>query len=236
MKTQLFALVGAAFCISQAAHAVEVTGGSVGLSYSAFVDETDFNHLGIEGSVELGWTRNWATQFDLAHDRFDASGVDTITYGVHGIYHMNDATSFGLFYSVEDGDGDSIDIFGLEAGHEFSNWDVEGYLGRADDGAADADMYGVMGRTELENGFGFAAEYRVVDFGNGVDIERLSVSLDRDVSANTNLYLEVGTSRLNVLGVSGSEPFIGVGGTYRFGAERGATFGVRNVLGILPGG
>lgn len=236
MKTPFIAIVGASLVIAQPAVAVEMTGGSVGLSYSAFVDDTDVNRLGVEGSVELGWNRSWATQLDLAHNSFDTSGADITSYGIHGLYHMNDATSFGLFYTIEDGGGDTVDIIGLEAGHEFGTWDVEGYFGKADSsGAGSANIFGVMGRTVLQSGYGVAASYESVDV-SGIDIERLSVSLDRDVSANTNLYVEIGTSRISTGGASANEPFVGVGGTYRFGAERGATFGVRNVSNILPGG
>lgn len=236
MKTHLVAVIGATLALSQTAEAVEVTGGSVGLSYSAFVDDTDVNRIGLEGSVELGWTRQWATQLDLAYNSFDTSGADVTSYGVHTIFHLNDATSFGLFYTVEKGDGDTVDIVGLEAGHEFGNWDVEGFFGKVDStGAGSANIFGVLGRTKLQNGFGFGAGYESVDI-DGIDIERLSVTLDRDVSAQTNLYIEVGTARVSAGGASDSEPFIGVGGTYRFGAERGATFGTRNVSSILPGG
>ena len=239
MKPSFIALIGATFVTAQntqTAQAVEVTGGSVGLSYSALFDDTDVNRLGIEGSVELGWTRSWATQLDLSFNQFDSSNADTRAFGIHTLYHLNDATSFGLFYTVEKGDGDTVDILGLEAGHEFGNWDVEGFFGKADStGAGSANIFGVSGRTELRNGFGFGAGYKSVDVA-GIDIEQLSVTLDRDVSAQTNVYLQVGTARVSTGGVSDSEPFIGVGGTYRFGAERGATFGVRNVSNILPGG
>jgi len=236
MKPHVLALVGAALCVSHTAHAVEVTGGSVGLSFSGFTDDLDVNRLALEGSVEFGWTRNWASQLDLTFNQFGSSGADTRSLGVHTIYHLNDATSFGLFYTIEDGDGDDVDIVGLEAGHELGNWDVEGFFGKADSaGAGSANMLGVMGRTELKNGYGFAAEYQSVDVG-GIDVERLSVSVDRDLNDSTNLFVEVGTARVRVGGVSGSEPFIGFGGTYRFGADRGATFNARNVSRILPGG
>lgn len=236
MKTRLIALVGATLAMSQTAQAVEVTGGSVGLSFSAFVDDTDVSRLGAEGSIELGWNRTWATQLDLAFNHFDSSNADTRSLGVHTIYHLNEMTSFGVFYTIEKGDGDTVDILGLEAGHEFGNWDVEGYIGKADSsGAGSANTFGITGRTQLQNGFGFGAGYESVDI-DGIDIQRLSVTLDRDVSAQTNLFVEVGTARVSAGGLSDSEPFIGVGGTYRFGAERGATFGQRNVSSILPGG
>lgn len=236
MKIHVLALVGATLCVSHAAHAVEVTGGSIGLSYSGFTDDLDVNRLGLEGSVELGWTQNWSTQLDLAFNRFDASGADTNSLGVHTIYHLNEATSFGLFYTLENGDGDDVDIVGLEAGHEFGTWDVEGFFGKADSaGAGSANIFGLMGRTELQNGYGFAAEYQSVDVG-GIDIERVSVRVDRDLNPSTNLFVAVGMARVSAGAVSGSEPFVGFGGSYRFGAERGATFKVRNVSRILPGG
>lgn len=235
MKNTFAAAIGAGLLFSLPAAAVEVTGGSVGLSYSTFTDDTDVNRIGINGSIELGWNQNWSSQIDLGQYRFGTSNADTTAFGLHTIYHLNDATSFGLFYTVEKGDGDTVDILGLEAGHEFGTWDVEGFVAKADStGSGSANMFGVMGRTEFANGFGFGAAYQSVDVGT-FDIQRLSVALDRDVSANTNVFVEIGSARVSVGGASASEPFIGIGGTYRFGAERGATFQARNVSGIIPG-
>ena len=47
---------------------------------------------------------------------------------------------------------------------------------------------------------------------------------------------EVGSAKASALGLSGSEPFVGLGGRVTFGADRGTTFDRRSLLDLLPGG
>lgn len=219
---------------ASAAHAVEVTGGSVGLSYSAFTEDTDFNRLGLEGSVELGFTREFSLQFDAGYNDFDISGIDGSTLGLHGIFHMNEATSVGAFYTREDIEGIDLDILGVEAGHEVMNWEFEGYLADVDSDGGSGTLAGIQARYALAEGFGLGGSYDRAESG-GDDVSRFAVRLDRDVSPNTNLFLEVGSAKLDVGGISDSEPFLGLGGKIAFGAERGATFEQRGIARLIPG-
>tara|TARA_R110002049_G_scaffold23545_2_gene83233 strand:+ start:44542 stop:45258 length:717 start_codon:yes stop_codon:yes gene_type:complete len=227
-------LAAGALLVSQPAHAVEITGGSVGLSYSAFADNTDFSRLGLDGSVELGFNRNLSVQADLGYSDFNASGLDSKSLGLHGIYHMDDATSFGAFYTMEDTGGDDVDIFGLEAGYETGVWDFEGYLANADGATDDATMVGIMGRFELADGLGITGSYDRLDM-NGGDLSRTALRLDRDVAPNANMFVEVGAARASAAGMSNSEAFVGFGGKISFGADRGATFSARDTARLLPG-
>ena len=217
-----------------AAQAVEVTGGSVGLSYSAFADETDFNRLGLEGSMELGFSRNLGLQIDTAYHDFDFFDINSTLLGLHGIYHVNDATSLGVFYTREESEGEEADIFGLEAGYEVQEWEFEGYIANIDTDAGDATLGGIKARYEMVEGFGLTGSY---DRGeeDGGDVSRFAIRLDRDVSANTNLFLEVGSAKAEVGGFSNSEPFVGLGGKINFGADRGTTFDQRGTARLIPG-
>lgn len=216
------------------AQAVEVTGGSAGLSYSAFADDTDFNRIGLEGSVELGFNRSLGLQFDAGYNNFDASGIDSNTLGLHGIYHLDDATSFGAFYVREDIEGNDLDILGVEAGYEMQNWDIEGYIADIDGDGGDGTLGGLKGRYAMDSGLGLTGSYDRADSG-GDDLSRFAVRLDRDVSPNANLFVEVGSARADVGGLSDSEPFVGLGGKITFGAERGTTFDQRGFSRLIPG-
>ena len=216
------------------AGAVEVTGGSVGLSYSAFAEDTDFNHWGLEGAMELGFSRDFSLQIDAAYHDFGFTDIDSTLLGLHGIYHLNDATSFGAFYTFEDVEGDEADIFGIEAGYEVREWEFEGYIANVDTDLGDATLGGIKARYEMQEGFGLTGSYDMADDDTG-DLSRFAIRLDRDVSVNTNLFLEVGSAKAEAGGVNVSEPFVGLGGEIAFGADRGTTFDQRGLARLIPG-
>ena len=61
------------------------------------------------------------------------------------------------------------------------------------------------------------------------------IKLDKDVGENLNLFVELGSAEVQAARVSDSEAFVGIGGRYVFGADRGATFRQRGLLRIIPG-
>ncbi|UWR34595.1 porin family protein [Sulfitobacter sp. W027] len=216
------------------AQAVEVTGGSVGLSYSAFADDTDFSRLGLDGSVEIGINRNFGVQFDAGYSDFGFTGVDSHSLGLHGIYHLDEATSFGAFYTREEALGEDADILGVEAGYEMLEWEFEGYLANVDSDAGDGTLGGLKARYAMAEGFGLTGSFD--HFGSdGDDLSRFAVRLDRDVSPTTNLFLEVGSAKVDVGGINETEPFVGLGGEIAFGADRGTTFDQRGLARLIPG-
>ena len=235
MKRTVAALCGATLLCANAAQAVEITGGSVELSYSSFASESSVRQIGIEGSMEIGFTQNFSAQVDLTHHKFNTSGEDITTIATHVIYHMNDVTSFGAFYAIEDTAKGEFDYYGIEAGHEIGLFEFEGYIGRADAKAVDADVAGISARYGFADTFGVTGSYDYIDL-TGSDLSTATLRIDRDVSDNVNLFVEVGSARANAGGLSGSEGFVGLGGKYTFGAERGATFNTRGIATLLPGG
>jgi hypothetical protein len=226
------ALLGAA--APAAVTAAEVTGGFVKLGYSALADDVSFSRFGFAGSVEVAFSRQFSVQGDLGYATFGESDLDGTALGLHGIYHLDDATSFGAFYTREDvGDGDA-DIYGIEAGYEAGQWEFEGHFGRTDDDDDDATIFGLMGRYALSNGLGITGSYDEVDVA-GTDVSRIGLMLDRDVANNLNLFLEVGSVEIDIGNASDSDPFVGLGGKITFGADRGATFEQRGFLRLIPG-
>ncbi|APE43215.1 hypothetical protein BOO69_07150 [Sulfitobacter alexandrii] len=236
MKTFLAAAFGIPLLCATAAHAVEVTGGSVQLSYSGFTSDWDVDKIAIEGSVEFGFDRSFGAQLDLGAAKFGASNEDVQSIGLHGIYHVDDYTSLGAFYVNDNFDAGDADFYGVEAGHEMALWDFEGYLGRLDDSTADATLLGVSARYELQNGVGITGALDHLNPEGVGDATRLGVKIDRDVvGSDVNLFLEVGAVRADVGFGSDTETYVGIGGKYVFGAERGATFEQRGLAKFLPG-
>ena len=147
---------------------------------------------------------------------------------------MNEATSLGVFYTLEDIEGEEADIFGLEAGYEVQQWQFEGYIANVDTDLGDATLGGIKARYEMQEGFGLTGSYERSDDDTG-DLSRFAIRLDRDVSVNTNLFLEVGSAKAEAGGVKISEPFVGLGGEIAFGADRGTTFEQRGLTRLIPG-
>ncbi|UWR24130.1 porin [Sulfitobacter sp. S190] len=237
--TQYFpALAGALLLSATAAHAVEVTGGSIKLGFSAFTEDTSVNALSIEGSIEAAFNRSFSVQADLGFHDFGETDVDSHNLSLHAIYHVNDTTSFGAFYTAEDIEGADLDLFGVEAGYEMDRLEFEGYFGTGDfDDASDVDgdIFGASARYEFENGLGLTGSFDSFDVDNAFDLTRVAIKLDLDVTDQVNLYLEVGSADIDVDGISASETFVGLGGKIAFGAERGATFEQRGISRLLPG-
>jgi len=235
MKIIILAVLGLTSVVSSA-KAAEIVGGSVKLEYSAFADDIDFSRFGIEGSLELAFTRNFSLQADLGYQSFNESNLESTVYGLHGIYHLDDVASFGAYYTKDDFDGGDVDIVGLEAGYEISGFELEGYLSYADAGGADGGLYGISGRYEFANAVGVTGAFDRFDEGD-IDINLFSVTIDRDVTSNVNLFVEAGAGEVGIDGVGSSdfEAFVGVGGKIAFGNKRGATFEQRSLSGLIPG-
>ena len=218
--------------------AVELTGGSLGFSYSASTDDTDHTRLSFDGSavIELGTSVD--AQFDIGSDHFGEADLASQALGFHGVYQMSDTSRVGVFYTAEDVDSNGreidVDLYGVELGQAFGKTDLEGYIGRADAGNADGAMLGLAGRFEMRNGIGLGGSFDYVDV-KGFEAGKLALRLDSDVSDNLNLYVEIGSAKARAFGVADSEPYVGLGGKFVFGADRGALFDRRGLSRILPG-
>jgi len=235
MKLTTFAIVGLAMT-GTSAMAAEITGGSIQLEYSAFTDETDFSRVGIEGSLELAFNRNFSVQADLGYQGFNETDLDSNVYGLHGIYHLDDVTSFGIYYTKDDTDIGDLDIVGVEVGHEVSNVEIEAYLAYADADVADGAFFGLSGRYEFENTVGITGSFDRFDEGS-IDANVLTVAVDYDVTPNVNLFLKAGGGEIGIdgLGSTDFEGFVGVGAKIAFGNKRGATFEQRSLTRLIPG-
>lgn len=234
-------ILAAALCataIAPAAQAIEVTGGMIELSYSAFLDDMDADKASVKGSVEFAFDHVFSAQLDIGADNFGLSQVDNLSLGAHGIYHLNQSTSVGAFYTRDSlelaGFTDHANYFGVEAGHGAGPADFEGYLGRIEADGADGTTIGVSGRYAMPNTLGVTGAIDYADI-EGLDVRTLSVRIDGDLSENVNLFVEAGTTKLSTAGGSDSEPFVGIGGRITFGAARGTTFERRSVAELLPG-
>ena len=222
-------------CATQAP-AVELTGGSLTFAYSAFVDETSFDRTDIRGQTEFGFSRGFSTQLDIAAYRFGQIDRTGTNVTVHAIYHVSDATSLGAFFSRDDVLDGHADLYGLQAGFDFSD-DLAGeaYLSTGDNEGVDGNLLGFDLGYQLNERVGLNLGLDHADFDFGADLTRISVGAEYATGEAGRVFAEIGSLRAEAFELSGSDEYIGLGYRIDFGAERGATFGERGLLRMLPG-
>jgi len=225
---------GIALCTN--AQAVELTGGSLDLGYSAYVDDTDFSRLALRGQAEIGFNRNFALQIDAGGYNFNLLDETGTNIGLHAIYHVNDTVSFGAFYSRDDVSIIDADTYGLEAGFELSNQvSAEVYVATGDLQGADTTAFGLELSLAAGDRFELGLDVDHLDLESAADGTRLSIGVEYQFADQANVYAQFGNEEANLGSLGGSEPFFGVGLRIDFGAARGATFGQRGLLELVTG-
>ena len=228
------ALLCATLSIPSTAAAFEVTGGQLTFGTSAFTDDTSFNRIGVEGAVEFAFNKSFGMQAELGYNKGNESGYDSVNVGLHLLYHLDDNNSFGAFVVNEAAEGEDLQLYGVEFGIEANAIDYEGYYAKVETDIGSTDMFGFAVNYEFSNGLGLTGSYDNIG-DSGIEASRLALKLDRDVTDSLNLYVEAGKGKIDVFGADVSDPFIGLGGTVTFGAERGTTFDIRGIARKLPG-
>ena len=208
--------------------------GDITLGFSAFVDDTRVSALSGTGAFEFGITDRASVQIDAGLYGYNATGIDATNLVLHGIFDVMPQASAGLFLGVERAEGDSTDFYGLEYGQSFGNGGFEIYAGRGDDAGVTGTVIGLEGNFAVSDSFGVGIKLDNADFDGEVDLTRLGVKGSLALGRGTSVYGEVGTLRADMDGLSGSEPFVGVGLSINLGQEE-ATFGRRGLLNLVPG-
>lgn len=234
MKHSLILALAGLSCAT-AAQAFEVTGGSLSLGYSSFVggsDATDVNKLSLGSSMELGLSHQFALQGDFSLTQFDATNTDNLNFGLHAIVHANESTSVGAYVGRDRFEGQNLNYFGFEVGHQAGMIDTQGYVTFAKDGGSDGTVIGVKGDYAFTDTAMIGARFDNLNV-DGADASRLSVTGEMEALPGVTLTGELGRARVESLG---SETFVGVGVKVNFGEKRGTTFDRRSILDLLPGG
>lgn len=233
MNRQLLAAAVVAAFSSGAAFAQEFK-GDITLGYSAFLDDTDFNTLSGTGAFEFGMGDRASVQLDLGIYGYGFVGLEATNVVLHGIFDVMPQGSAGLFLGMERAAGGTTDFYGLEYGQSFGAGGFEVYAGRGEDGGLRGTVMGVEGNFAVNDAVGIGLKLDNADFGGVADLTRFGVKGTYTVGRGTSIYGEVGTVKAASLGLSNSEPFVGVGMSFNLGSDE-ATFGRRGLLNLLPG-
>lgn len=215
--------------------AQSVTGGELSIEYSVPTDGSDFGGTTYSGGLEVGITRQFALGIDVSGYRPDNIDTDFSSATLHGVYHLSDVASAGLFFGQDYTDGASTNVYGLEGGAEVGNGIVVGgYLGKIDGDASDGTLFGVDGAYALQNGFSVVGDFDLAD-SDGATIRQIALGGEYTMQAGPSLYAKVGNLSAEEGAATSDQTFITLGAEVAFGAKRGTTFDQRSFFEILPG-
>ncbi len=211
-----------ALALVSPAMAQEFSGGELGIEFNAFASDTDVNGTSYSGGVEFSFGREYAIAVTAENFGF---GGDTSTNNVtlHGIYHMNQRASLGLFYSQNE---NNVEGYGFEGGTSFAGTDIGGYIGQKSFEGEDVVIVGLESRTPINDQITFFTDFDIVgDDEIAGSTSELGVSYLFD--AGPEAYVQVGSASAFTEFGNESEAYIGVGAKISFGAARGTTFDTR---------
>lgn len=232
MKSILISAACIAALVAHGSFAGEVTGGSLGLGYSAFTDTSagTVNKTSLDASLEYGFNRDFGLQGDVSIGRFGWSDFDTSSVGLHAIYHVSENASLGAFAVHDVVNGAGQNFYGAEAGFEQGQIAGNVYAAAGSNSGVTGRLLGLGGTYHVSPGFSLGASYDRLDVST-LEASRLQLETEFHLDKVT-LSAQLGSADVNN---AGSETYFGLGAKVNFGAKRGATFEQRGLLAVLPG-
>lgn len=171
---------------------------------------------------------------DLSGYSFNSTEDNGTSLTLHGIYHLSDSASAGVFVGADSANGTGNPVYGIEAGSEILEGHVEGYVGLLDSDNA-ATLFGISGEYDVINGFAAIGSFDLSSSDDGDGVNRFAIGTEYTMVNGPLFFAEVGQTNLDTSGVSSSATFIGVGAKVAFGAGRGTTFGPRSAFETTSG-
>ncbi len=217
--------------------AAELTGGRINLEYSQLTEKVGgetLNKTSLDTATEIGFTKSAAMQVDLGTYKYGATNLDGHNVALHGIFHMNETTSFGAYIGQDGLESSDANFAGLEFGIEGQSIEFEAYYLADTDNSGDNNVFGLHANYDFTSNFAVTGEVMSGNFG-AADVTNYSVGVRYSATPSFALTADIGAMDTEALGVSGNDTFVAVGAEYTFGAARGATFGKRSLLSVIPG-
>lgn len=231
------AIAAAVFAVVSApAFAQGITGGQLGVEYNAPTDGSDFGGTTYNGGLEYAISRQISVAIDAtgySTDNLDVSGSNAT---LHGIYHLSDTASAGIFYGIdalEDADTNTS-VYGIEGGTEFMGGEVAGYIGLADGDGTDATLFGVDGAYALNNAFSLVGEAHISSIDDAT-VSRIQLGAQYEIANGPQVYAHVGNISAGDSSSAEDQTFIGIGARVAFGAARGTTFEGHSIFDAIAG-
>ena len=218
------------------------TGAEVNLEYQSFSNEdAEIDATAFSAGLEFGITRSISVAADFSvfnpgEDEDGADGESPTSVTLHGMYHLSDAATVGLFYGRDSVADDSLDYYGVEAGYETGSFEIGGYYGQGDD---DGIEFGVFGLDAAYYFGSFAVTGALSSAGtDGFAIATAEIGGRYAFNETLDVYAEMGSVGIDYTGdaeVDADANYVGLGVTMTVGADRGTTFNARSVATSLYG-
>lgn len=220
---------------STAAQAFEVVGSEARLGFSTLTGDTGVAKTNLQGAVELGFGPRFGMQADLGLFVFKDLGDTATGITLHGLYHVTEQTSLGMFYGQERLNGETARLTGFEVGQTSASFSGEAHIALGKQGGNTMQLMGIGGRYSVSDKFGLGASLQRADLDNDADVTRLGIKADMALGQTATAFVELGNLAGGIDGSGGSEGFVGIGADFKFGAKHGTTFGKRGLFDMLPG-
>ncbi len=224
------AVAGLAVIFATPLAAQGFVGAELGIEVFGFSEDTNLGYTSYSGAIEYGITRNIDVALDLGYFGLNSSDDNVSNATLHGIYHMSDTASLGAFIGRDNFDGGDVDHIGIEGGVEFMGAELEGFIGRIDDGSESGTAYGISGEYGFTDSFAAIGELKGADLG-GDTLTRAAIGAQYQFNGGPAIYAQVGTIDVG----TANETFVTLGATIALGSQRGTTFESRSLLDIAPG-
>ena len=206
------------------------TGGELTLDATAFGEGDNPSAVSYSGALEYAINRSFSVAGDLSVYDFSLLGDEITNVTLHGIYHLGQQSSVGVFVGQDSFDDDDATFLGLEGGYEAGPLAVEGYVALYDNDD-DTTVLSIDGTYDLNGQFAAIGRLGYADFDDQSFV-RISAGAEYDFANGPTVYAELG----NVSGDNDSSAFISLGASVEFGAARGTTFDRRSIFeAIQPG-
>lgn len=218
--------------------AAQVTGGQIGLSYASPSDGDDRDFTEYFGGIEYAFGRNFAIAGNIKGFDFEDGGTNFVNATVHGIYHLNEETSFGVFFARDavgtsdlTDSSDSGDLYGIEAGTEFGSFEGQAYIGDIED---DGTIFGASGKYNFASSLAAIGSFDLASFDD-LDFTDVNIGIEYTITGGPAIYGTVGQRDVDADGAGSIDStYFEIGASVSFGAERGTTFDSRSVFDAFP--
>lgn len=217
---KIFLKTAALIAAASPVFAQEFTGGELGFEYNQLTDDGEIDGTNYYAGAEVAFSRDFSIGLNVAN--LDFVGEDTRAT-LHGIYHLNDTSSVGLF--VAGGDNDTTSV-GVEGGMELFGGDIGGYIGQISLDDESALAIGLSSNTPIGANFTFFTDFDIVA-DEQVAVSTNEIGIEYNIAGGPDLFAQYGRIDLDTTGGDGSTDYFGVGARIEFGAERGTTFEAR---------
>lgn len=236
-------MAGLCFLSAQPALAFDLIGADFAGGYSAYFDQVEGETLSRasgEFSAEVGLAGSFGVQLDFAIQKFEQISDDiednTMSSTLHGLFYLDDAITLGAFYGWET--MENAEYYGVEAAYYGTDFYAEAYLGAGVLNEFDVNnkIYGVNGAYQLTSDFDLIGSYSKATFDGLVDLSLVEAGFGYNYSDRIQISAALGRSNLELEGAAANiDDYFALEAEYSFGAARGATFGERGILHLIPG-